>query len=123
MVLGAPVSTSHSRTSPTRSSPWGTAENVNGLMKALDQQDDQARHAAIDALGVLKIQDDKAILSLCQLIVIKPGDRGKAVKALQNIGPKSEATVVQMLQNPDKDVRTEACHVLQVVGTKASLQQ
>ena len=37
------------------------------------------------------------------------------------MGPVAEPAVLQQLQHPDESVRTEACRILKVMGTKESI--
>jgi HEAT repeat protein len=49
------------------------------------------------------------------------GDRGKAADALKAMGTGAEGPVLKYLTDSDENVRAEACRILQVVGTTASI--
>jgi HEAT repeat protein len=48
-------------------------------------------------------------------------DRGKAVEALKAIGPPAEDAVIPFLSHGDDHVRSEACKILQVIGSEKSV--
>jgi HEAT repeat protein len=98
---------------------WGTKENVPALLAVLQKDKEFVpRHGAMEALARLK--DDRAIEPIAARLAI-PADRNAAAKALQDIGPAAEKAVRAQLNDPDNWTKTEACHVLRVIGSRQSL--
>jgi HEAT repeat protein len=97
---------------------WATKDNVPALIKALDHQSAGVRHPALEALG--KLKDERSVEPVARRLT-QGADRTQAVKALQALGPPAEKEALKYLQAQDKAVRIAACHVLQEVGTKASV--
>lgn len=97
---------------------WATKDNVPALLKQLDHPSPAIRHPAMEALG--KLKDERAITPLAQHLTNRD-DRPHAARALQAMGPMAENEVLKYLPFPDVQVRIEACKVLKVIGTKASL--
>jgi HEAT repeat protein len=101
---------------------WGSPDSTLLLVKALDAagQPDNVRHAIMEGLG--KLKDDKAIPTLALHLTVQQ-DRDRAAAALEEMGSKSELEVGKiMLQTGDKEVAKKCCHILEKVGTKASVQ-
>ncbi|MBV9126137.1 MAG: hypothetical protein JO112_22535 [Planctomycetes bacterium] len=96
---------------------WGTRENVPALLTAL-RSPGPNHGAVIEALGRLK--DPRAVVPVAQQLT-NVFDRDSAVTALETMGPMAEPEVDRYLTNPDLMARREACKILQVIGTKASL--
>jgi HEAT repeat protein len=95
---------------------WGDSESVPALIALLGHDDGGTRHEAIKTLASLC--DERAIEPITRRFV---EDRGEAMEALQIFGEKAEPAVIQLLQHPDGFVRTDACKVLKIIGTKVSL--
>jgi predicted Zn finger-like uncharacterized protein len=95
---------------------WGTKETVPVLLKAMNQK--ETRGAAIKALGRLK--DERAIEPIAERLE-DFFDRGPASDALKKMGPVAENAVIKRLNHSDRHVRTTACDILKVIGTKESL--
>jgi predicted Zn finger-like uncharacterized protein len=95
---------------------WATPDSVPSLVGALD--DNALRRQAITVLG--KLKDERAAAPLA-LLLDRPGDRRSASRALQEIGPKAEAPVIQALSSTDKNTRREAVRILGAIGTRKSI--
>jgi hypothetical protein len=95
---------------------WGTKETVPVLLKAMNQK--ETRGAAITALGRLK--DERAIEPIAERLE-DFFDRRPASEALKKMGPAAEKAVLKRLNHSDNQVRTTACDILKVIGTKESL--
>jgi hypothetical protein len=95
---------------------WGGQANVPALLRAMN--DVQNRRAAMLALGRLK--DGRAAEPLASRLE-DLGDRQVAAEALKAMGPAAEQAVLRRLGHHDEFVRVEACRVLKVIGTRASL--
>jgi hypothetical protein len=96
---------------------WGTSENVPVLLPMLGDKDGWARVAVIKALG--EIGDERAIEPLAKWLTNWFG-RAETSQALQKMGSKAETVVLGYLEHTDAAVRTEACKILAVIGTKRS---
>jgi hypothetical protein len=96
---------------------WGNKDTVAVLIKALDHQ--EARSAALRAIGRLK--DERAIEPIARYFD-DVGELGAAADALKSMGPAAETVVRKQLKHKSLQVRLKACEVLEVIGTKASLQ-
>src|SRR5579885_36552 len=102
---------------------WGSPDNTTALLQALNNPDRNTREAVMEALGGIK--DERAAQPLAAKLAVST-DRIHASSALKAIGPKAEKAVCAML-NPNatapqaKLTNFEACRVLEVIGTKASL--
>jgi HEAT repeat protein len=96
---------------------WGAAENVPTLLGALHDSNVLVRQGAIKGLG--RIKDERAIEPLAELLS-DFSVRGEASRALQGFGAAAESAVWPFLQDKDFFLRTEACAILQAIGTKKS---
>ena len=97
---------------------WGTPESVPALVGVLRHEDIATRREAIAALG--KIQGKQAAEAVAERLA-DFFDRSTARAALEAMGPVGEPAVLQQLQHPDESVRTEACRILKLIGTKDSM--
>jgi serine/threonine protein kinase len=97
---------------------WGTVAQVPALIKRVADEDWLLRRAAMEALG--KLKDARAALPLAKRLS-DLGDRGTASQALQALGPAAEKVVLPYLRSTDWGVQMEACNILKVIGTPASL--
>ncbi len=97
---------------------WGTKENVPSLLPLLEDKDGWRRVAVVKILGDLK--DERAVEPIAKMLGNWFG-RGEASQALQKIGSsKAEKVILPFLTHADAGVRTEACKILGVIGTKES---
>jgi HEAT repeat protein len=99
--------------------PWVTTANVPALLDLLASDSGDTRHAAMDALG--RLGDKRAVTPVAQHLV-GGDDRSAATRSLQAMGAVCEAEVLRYLQHRDAAVRVAACRILQVVGTRNSVQ-
>src|SRR5260370_37599418 len=76
------------------------------------------RHLGMEALGRLK--DERGVAPIAQRLT-SVHDRSYASKALQAMGPMAEKEVAKYLEDKDAGVQREACKILKVIGTKASI--
>jgi HEAT repeat protein len=97
---------------------WGGPETIPALIGGLKDQDFGVRWAILDTLKALK--DPQAAEALAEMIVEKK-DTGKASDALKSIGSKAETAVIPLLSHGDDRVRSDACKILQVIGTEKSV--
>ena len=97
---------------------WANPQTIPLLIRSLDETALLVKLAAIDALA--KLKDERAAEPLAKLVA-EPGPRGQAVKALQSLGVKAEKAVLALLTHGEPEVRQQACQILKVVGTAASL--
>jgi HEAT repeat protein len=102
---------------------WATRENVPAIILVV-QNDDfnpqalESRHLAMDALARLK--DDRGVAPVAQRLT-NVHDRSNASKALRAMGSMAEKEVATYLDNSDFGTQKEACAILKVIGTKASI--
>lgn len=97
---------------------WAGPENVPGLIKLLESVDWPVRNTITPILGRLK--DPAAAPALAKLLP-GLGERGPASAALKAIGPPAEKAVIPFLTHKDAWAAKEACHILQEIGTEASI--
>lgn len=97
---------------------WGGKEDAAALFKMADDSSTAVRHLAIDVLS--KMKDQRAAGAIAQRVP-SPLDRDHASKALQAMGAMAEPDVINLLNHQDRLVRLEACKILRVIGTRASL--
>jgi HEAT repeat protein len=97
--------------------PWATQEQVPELLNWLTHTNAALRNSAVTALGRLKVAEAAEPIAA----KLELGDRRLASQALQNIGPPAENAVLPYLRSKDKGARLEACYVLKIIGTKASV--
>jgi HEAT repeat protein len=95
---------------------WATRENIPTLLKLLDDDSSTIRHHALTALGRLKAPD-----TIDRIVQQWSMDSFAVTNALHSIGSAAETAVLQQLDNEDKNIRHEACHLLGQIGTKKSL--
>jgi HEAT repeat protein len=96
---------------------WGTAESVPLLIKAIPVP--ETGDHAIRALG--KLKDPRAITPLVAAVP-NPFLRHEANVALKAFATAAEKPVLKLLDHRDRDVRFEACDILKVCGTPASIR-
>jgi HEAT repeat protein len=97
---------------------WGTADDEPALATLLNDPSPDVKAGALDGLAALK--DERGAEAVAEQLT-SLSDREGARKALETMGPVAEKAVVQKLKNPDADVRIEACHILEGIGTKGCL--
>lgn len=85
--------------------------------KDLEDADPKTRENALKTLG--KLKDATTIPAVARRLT-DPRDRKLAGEALKAFGAPAEEEVVKYLQQPEKEVRLEACRILHKIGTKAS---
>jgi len=98
---------------------WGGKDSVPTLLKLLRHPDPHTRRATMEALANLK--DERAVEPIAERLT-EGLDRHDASKALQALGSTAELTVLKYLGSPDFPTRLEACKILKVIGTKASVR-
>lgn len=96
---------------------WGGKDHVPALLPLL-RENSQIRGNTMEVLAVFK--DERGAEAVAERLR-NSVDRAKASQALQAMGPVAEPAALKQLKYPDAKVRLEACKVLEVVGTKASL--
>jgi hypothetical protein len=96
---------------------WGTPESVPLLIKGITVP--ETGDHAVRALG--KLKDPRAIEPLAAAVPI-PFLRHEANVALKEFGTAAEKPVLKLLDHPERDVRFEACDILKVCGTPASIR-
>lgn len=99
---------------------WGDAASVPVLVKRLgpDERDVFLKRVAVEVLGQLKSEAAAAPVAACL------GDfflREQARKSLRSMGVLAEKALIQALDNPNVEVRIDACSLLKEFGTRASL--
>lgn len=99
---------------------WGTASASPILLEEVKGKDVFVRKAALDALGVLKPKEAPAVIAP---MLIEHSTRGDAANALKAMGSMAEKAVLPYLEDRDAFVQMEACKVLEVIGTKESLEK
>jgi HEAT repeat protein len=97
---------------------WATKENVPGLITLLEDRDSFVRTAVFETLA--KLKDERSIDPIAKRLE-NIFDRPQASKALQEMGPLAEATVLLGLRSRDPQTRQEVCRILKVIGTKESV--
>jgi predicted Zn finger-like uncharacterized protein len=97
---------------------WATRDQVPALIDLLNNDDagsNEQRQIAIQTLGRLK--DERAVGPLAQRLT-NFFDREHAAKALQEMGPMAEASVLKFYHHPDEGTRTSARKILHSYHTK-----
>jgi hypothetical protein len=102
---------------------WATPENVPAIIAVVQNdefglQTNEMRHLAMETLARLK--DPRGAAPVAQRLT-NIHDRSHASKTLQAMGPIAESEVAKLLAERDAGVRIEACKILRVIGTKASI--
>jgi hypothetical protein len=98
---------------------WGTSASVPALIKLLENEPfPHVRAATLEALAALK--EPRAFEPVARRLT-DFSDRARARQTLESFGPAAEQAVLPYVTNPDRQVRIEACRVLAVIGTKASV--
>lgn len=99
---------------------WGGKDSVPALLKILDE--DSSPFVKWDAMAALgKLKDDRSFDKLVEQLAVDQ-NRAHASQALQAVGSGAEKAVHKALKHENLWVRTEACKVLKVIGTKASVE-
>jgi len=98
---------------------WGGKDGVPTLLKLLRHSNLPTRRAAMDTLANLK--DERAVEPIAERLT-EIHDLHIASKALQAMGSMAELAVSKYLGNPEFTTRLEACKILKVIGTKASVR-
>jgi hypothetical protein len=103
--------------------PWATTDNVPAIIGVVQNdefslQTNEARHLGMEALGRLK--DERGVAPVAQRLS-NIHDRSFASKALIAMGPMAEKEVARYLENKDAGIQREACRILKMIGTKASI--
>lgn len=94
---------------------WATQESIPALLKLLGDKSPLVRGCAIQALGRLK-----ATSAIDRLIRLWP-DEFYVTAALKQMGPAAEPAVLKQLSSDNDRMRSEACQVLEEIGTKKSI--
>jgi hypothetical protein len=95
---------------------WGTPEVVPDLAAALPGDSGDLRNACLDAL--LPLKDARAAEGAARCL--PTGERARARRVLETIGPPAESAVRSYVNHSAAAVRREACQVLKQIGTRAS---
>lgn len=90
--------------------------DIKGLVRAINNKDHGVQYEAVEALGDLR--DSSAIPALMGALTGDQysGIRWKAVEALTKIGPDSVPPLIEVLKNPDPDIRWKAAVALGEIG-------
>lgn len=97
---------------------WGSKDNTPVAVRALDCNNSLIRMEAIRTLG--KFKDDRAAEPLAKRLAVFQ-DRMLASQALQQLGSAAEKFVQPFVRDQDLFARAEACKILGVIGTRASV--
>jgi hypothetical protein len=102
---------------------WATTENVPAIILVVQNEEfsaqaNEARHLGMEALG--RIKDERGVAPVAQRLS-NIHDRSFASKALVAMGPVAEKEVAKYLENRDVGTQREACRILKLIGTKASI--
>jgi HEAT repeat protein len=92
---------------------WGGKECTPAIIQGLSTDDHFFKESLLDAVAAIK--DPAAADAVADCL---PKNRERAGKALRAIGSEAEGATMKYLTHPDVFVRTEACKVLKVIGTK-----
>jgi beta-lactamase regulating signal transducer with metallopeptidase domain len=95
---------------------WGSPRDTAALLPLVDDPSFAVRWGAMEALG--RLRAGSAATAIAERL---KQDRAAASAALKAIGPAAERPVIAALSHEDWPVRLEACHILQEIGTRASL--
>ena len=98
---------------------WCDKESVPALIGALDDDFFTVPWAALEALG--KLKDERAIEPIVDLLKAKK-QRQQAVQSLVAMGTMTEDAALELLAEPDSDMRYDACNILKEIGSKKSLK-
>ncbi|HEV2946427.1 MAG TPA: HEAT repeat domain-containing protein [Gemmataceae bacterium] len=99
-------------------SMWATREQVPTLIGLLNDDDAasaEQRQIAIQTLG--RLRDERAVEPLAQRLT-NFFDREHAAKALQDMGPTAEGSVLKFYHHPDEATRSRARKILRSYHTK-----
>ena len=90
------------------------------LLRAVDDNDRAVRYNVVAALGAAEATGPDVVRALASVVVDADSVgtlRGLAASNLGRIGPTAEPTLINLLQHPDKVVRT---HAADAIGRKMS---
>ena len=95
--------------------------DIQGLVRAVGNKDHGVQYEAVEALGDLR--DPSAIPALMGALTGDQysGIRWKAVEALTKIGSDSVPPLVEVLKNPDPDIRWKAAVALGEIGDQRGI--
>lgn len=96
---------------------WAGPESLKILITMVVSEPSPHRGQAMDALAKLKDENGAAAIATR----LAHGDHGHASKLLKGMGAIAERGTLQMLGHKEAGARIEACHVLAVIGTRASI--
>ena len=97
---------------------WRTKESVPALIAGLEDESFVVRHHCIATLGTLA--DPRGAEAIVNVYF---ENKIKAHHALKAMGSAAEPAVQKMLFDPRWGVRADACKILAVIGTDASLKR
>jgi serine/threonine protein kinase len=97
---------------------WGSTNDTPLLIPCLDDSQMSVRWAAMNSLGTLK--DSRAAVPLARRVQDET-DSMIAARAIQSLGSPAEDAVLPLLKDQNKQVRGEACQILQEIGTRKSI--
>jgi hypothetical protein len=97
---------------------WATPEQVPTLITMLDDPDINTRNEVLDVLG--KLRDPRSVKAVvrCYLPI---QTRWHGERALWELGPLAEKEVLKLLDDKDRNVRADACRMLEKIGTRESV--
>ncbi len=96
---------------------WQTKATVPALIKKLDDERHGVRWAVAEILG--KLGDARAAEPLARHL---KNDGIAAEPALKKLGSAAEPALIELLRDPDPDLRRQACDLLGEIGGKAALE-
>lgn len=97
---------------------YGTATNVPELIRLLRSTDSSATYAAIR--GLSRLQDDRAIELLVELVAAGSSEAHMAATALEKFST-AEAAVLTLLKEKNVGTKRHACTILREIGTQNSV--
>lgn len=98
---------------------WATRENLVALTQLLADKNFRQRLEVIEAVG--RIKDAQAALVVSSQLFV-PEAAATASKVLKEMGPVAEPAVLPGLNHRHPLIRAEACNILTVIGTEASIE-
>jgi hypothetical protein len=97
---------------------FGTAANVPELIRLLRSSDSSATYAALR--GLSRLQDERAIEPLVELVAAGSSEAHMAVTALEKF-PTAETAILTLLKERNVGTKRHACTILRKIGTQNSV--
>jgi hypothetical protein len=94
-------------------------EDVPALIEALQADSLALRRASLEVLGKFPSEQTAAVVA--DVLARERSLRTTARESLEQMGAPAEPAVRELLTQPDRSARIEACRILTVIGTRESI--